>query len=144
VKNMNVILQVLTCDNEVLLQHIAADVFDDEIIPAQLEAFLADPRHLMILAVDDGTVVGMASAFEYVHPDKRPQLFINEVGVAPDYRMQGIGRRLVESLVAQAKDRGCNYAWLGTDADNVAGQACFGSVAGVKEPQPFLLYEWDI
>jgi aminoglycoside 6'-N-acetyltransferase I len=141
---MNVILQILTTDNAELLWHIAADVFDDEIIPAQLETFLADPRHLMILAVDNGTVVGMASAFEYVHPDKRPQLFINEVSVAPDYRMQGIGRRLVESLIVQAKDRSCNYAWLGTDADNVAGQACFGSVAGVKEPQPFLLYEWDL
>ena len=127
-----------------LLDNIAPDVFDNAIDPNSLAAFLADPRHLMFLAVEDGVVVGMASAFEYIHPDKPPQLFINEVGVAPSHQRRGIGRRLIEALVHAAKARGCSNAWLGTATDNTAAQACFAAVPGATKPQPFLLYEWPI
>ena len=125
-----------------LLDHIAPGVFDEAIDPAHLAAFLADPRHLMFLAVDGDVVVGMASAVEYFHPDKPPQLWINEVGVAPTHRRRGIGRDLVLALIQAGRERGCVGAWLGTDADNEAGKACFGSVPGGKSPQPFLLFEW--
>lgn len=137
-------IRELTAECKSLLDRIAPEVFDDDIIPEQLDAFLQDPRHRMFLAVDDGVVVGMASAFEYLHPDKHPQLFINEVGVAPSHRRQGIGRQLVEALINCAKERGCDYAWLGTDADNVSGNACFASVPGAGKPQPFMLYEWGL
>jgi aminoglycoside 6'-N-acetyltransferase I len=86
----------------------------------------------------------MASAVEYFHPDKSPQLWINEVGVAPTHRRRGIGRALVLELVAEAESRGCICAWLGTDSDNESGKACFSSIPGVSAPQAFLLYEWDL
>lgn len=98
----------------------------------------------MFVATDGPRVVGMASGFEYFHPDKPPQLFINEVGVASTHRNRGIGRRLVATLIDFAKDRSCSYAWLGTDVDNIAGQRCFAAHADVAEPQPFLLYEWEL
>ena len=98
----------------------------------------------MVIAVNDGSVVGMASAFEYFHPDKQSQMFINEVGVATDYRCRGIGRQLVGALMSEALRRGCDYAWLGTAADNAPGQACFAAVPGGEEPEPFLLYEWNL
>jgi ribosomal protein S18 acetylase RimI-like enzyme len=134
----------LNTTNAELLKDIAPEVFDHEINPQYLEAFLGDPRHIMYLAVDSRVVVGMASAVEYFHPDKPPQLWINEVGVALNYRKRGIGRQLVQKLVASAKDRGCVYAWLGTSTDNIAAQACFSSVPKVKASQPFLLYEWEL
>ncbi len=140
---MNVEIQVLTSTNVGLLDNIAPDVFDHAIVPTSLNAFLEDPRHFMCLAVAAGTVVGMVSAVEYFHRDRQPQLWINEVGVASTHRCKGIGRNLVKAMVKIAKDRGCAYAWLGTDKDNAPAQACFESVAGVGKPQPFFLYEWD-
>ena len=134
----------LSPDNASLLENVAPEVFDNEVNPAYLAAFLEDPRHVMFVATDGQTVVGMASGFEYFHPDKPPQLFINEVGVAASHRCQGIGRRLVAALVEFARDRGHPFAWLGTASDNIAGQRCFGSHPDVEEPQPFLLYEWNI
>ena len=98
----------------------------------------------MVVAVDNDTVIGMASAVEYFHPDKQPQLWINEVGVAATHRKRGIGRRMVQALLEVANERGCTFAWLGTDIDNEAAQACFGAVPEVEKPQPFLLYEWDL
>lgn len=137
-------IHLLTSANSELLNRIGPKVFDNPIDAFQLRAFIDDARHVMLLAVDDGTVVGMASAVEYFHPDKQPQLWINEVGVASTHRRQGIGRRLVEALVRIAEERVCIFAWLGTDVENIAAQACFKSVPDVEEPQPFLLYEWDI
>ena len=132
--------------NARLLERLAPDVFDNPIDPIQLQAFLEDPRHMMFVAVAEDTVVGMASAVEYFHPDKQPQLWINEVGVSPTHRRQGIGRRMVRALLEEADGRGCVFAWLGTDIDNLPAQACFGSVAqaSAEDPQAFLLYEWEL
>ena len=141
---MAIDIRILTPGNAYILDKIGAEVFDHAIDPEQLEAFLADPRHVMVVAVDVDRVVGMASAVEYFHPDKQPQLWINEVGVGSAYRKRGIGRKLVQALIDNGEDRGCTYAWLGTDEDNTRAQACFGSVVGAEQPQPFLLYEWDL
>ena len=127
------------------LDNLDPDVFDYAIVPEYLEAFLADPRHLMFIAMDGDLVVGMISAVEYYHPDKPAQLWINEVGVAGSYQNQKIGRRLVEAILAEASARGLKYAWLGTATDNKPAQACFQSLGEGLEPvQPFLLYEWKI
>ena len=134
----------LSTDTTPYLDRVAGEVFDNPINAAQLAAFMADPRHIMVLAIEEGAVVGMASGVGYFHPDKPPQMWINEAGVALTRRRRGIGKALTSALVHEARIRGCVYAWLGTAADNAAGQACFGSVPGVESPQPFLLYEWDL
>ncbi|MEQ8208042.1 MAG: GNAT family N-acetyltransferase [Woeseia sp.] len=141
---MDASIQRLSADNVERLQRIAPDVFDFPIDPTQLQAFLDDPRHSMVIAVVDDTVVGMASAVEYFHPDKQPQMWVNEIGVTPEHQRQGVGRRLLEALLKISIDRGCVFAWLGTDVNNKAAQACFQSVAGGASPQPFLLYEWHL
>ena len=134
----------LTAETAGLLDHLAPDVFDEPILPKSLVAFLEDPRHLLVLAVVDGVVIGKASGTELFHPDKPPQLFINEVDVTPERQRQGIGRALVSALVTRARARGCSYAWLGTAVDNAGGNACFGSVPGVARAEEFVLYEWEL
>ncbi len=141
---MSVDIEHLSSDNSDLLNRIGPEVFDNPIDKDQLQVFLDDERHFMVIALDDGVVVGMASAVEYLHPDKKPQLWINEVGVASTHRRQGIGRSLVEEMIGIAKKRRCVYAWLGTDIENMAAQRCFGSVPNGEAPQKFLLYEWDL
>jgi len=134
----------LTSETSQLLNNIAPDVFDEDVRSDYLEAFLTCPRHKMLLAVTDGRVVGMASSVEYFHPDKPPQMWINEVGTASTHRRQGIGRRLTQALVEDAQARGCVYAWLGTDEDNSVAQACFDTVPEGEPKQAFFLYEWDL
>ncbi len=141
---MSIDIYLLDSANAQMLSRVESDVFDHAIDPRQLQRFLDDPRHVMAFAVSDELVVGMASAVEYYHPDKKPQLWINEVGVAPAHQNRGIGRRLVQALIDEAKNRNCVFAWLGTDSGNKPARACFGSVPGGEEPQAFLLYEWNI
>jgi len=122
----------------------ADGLFDKPLRPESLAAFLDDPNHLLWYAVVARRPVGFASGSILLHPDKKPQMFINEVGVDAAYRRRGIGRDLVARLVEAARARGCDYAWLGTETDNEGGNACFGSVPAVVNAGPFVLYEWAL
>jgi hypothetical protein len=53
-----------------LLEHVAADVFDRPIDARWTREFLADERHHLAVALDEGVVVGFTSAVHYVHPDR--------------------------------------------------------------------------
>jgi len=135
---------ILDKNNADLLNNIAADVFDYKVNPNSLQSFLGCPRHIMLLAVEDNTIIGMVSAVEYFHPDKLSQLWINEIGVTPNKQNAGIGRQLIKKIIAEGKKRDCKYAWLGTDVDNFIAQRCFASVPNGNKPEKFLLYEWEM
>lgn len=93
-----------------VLSHVADGVFDDAVDRRWTAEFLADRRHHMIVALDEGVVVGMISAVDYVHPDKAPQLWINEVGVAPSHQRRGIARRLMDAILQHGRAIGCTEA----------------------------------
>lgn len=116
-----------------VLDEVAADVFDHPVDPALASEFLADPRHHLVVACTGTTVVGMASALHYVHPDKPAELWVNEVGVAPPYRRLGIGTRLLEALFAHGRAIGCREAWLGTEESNGAARRLYAKVRGREE-----------
>jgi ribosomal protein S18 acetylase RimI-like enzyme len=123
-----------------VLDRIAPDVFDDPVRDDRLAELLADPRHHLVVARRDGVVVGMASAFHYVHPDKAPQLFINEVGVSEADRRQGIARRMLDRLVRLATDLECTEAWVLTDADNAAANALYRAAGAEVPPASSVMY----
>jgi aminoglycoside 3-N-acetyltransferase I len=122
----------------------AADLFDSPPIPVATERFLAEPGHHLLFAYDaGGRAVGMISGVEMTHPDKGTEMFIYELGVAADARRQGVATELVEALAATARERGCYGMWVGTEPDNVAGQATYRR-AGATEEAPFVLLSWDL
>ena len=126
------------------LSRIAEDVFDGPIDAALADEFLCDPRHHLAVATVGGEVVGFASAVHYVHPDKPPQLFVNEVGVALAWRRRGLARRLLETLLARGKALGCVEAWVGTEVGNAAARALYASAGGVEDPEPFVLFTFPL
>ena len=79
-------------DDALTFERVADGVFDGRVQARWARAFLDDKRHHMFVAMEDGLVVGMISAVDYIHPDKAPQLWINEVGVAPSHQRSGIGQ----------------------------------------------------
>ena len=121
-----------------ILNNVAEDVFDDPIVISSAQEFLADPRHRLVVALDDNSLVGFVSAVVYLHPDKpTPELWINEIGVAPSHQRQGIGKMLLRKLLDNAKQSGCTEAWVLTDRANLAAMAMYKSAGGVEEaPDP--------
>ena len=118
-----------------VLANIAPDVFDDPIDAGRADEFLADPRHHLAVAVEDGWVVGFVSAVHYVHPDKpRPELWINEIGVAATHRGRGLGTRLLRSLLDLARGFGCAEAWVLTDRANTAAMRLYAAAGSTEAP----------
>lgn len=125
-----------------VLGRVAPDVFDHAVDERWTRRFLDDPRHHIIVAIDGGIVVGMCTALDYVHPDKAPQLWINEVGVASSHRRRGIARRLLDAMLAHGRSLGCTEAWLGTEHDNAPARGLYER-AGARA-ESFVLYEWRL
>lgn len=118
-------IRVLGAGDEGVLERVAADVFDNPVNPAWTRAFLADPHHHLAVAIADGTVVGFVSGVHYLHPDKAPQLWINEIGVAPTHQGRGLGKALMARMLEVGRDHACTEAWVLTDRSNTAACALY-------------------
>src|SRR5690606_23735955 len=90
---------MLRAGDEAVLANVEADVFDGPVDAGLVAEFLHDPRHHIVVARYAGRVIGFASGVHYVHPDKPPELWINEVGVAPAYQGKRVGKRLLAALL---------------------------------------------
>ena len=137
---MSVSIRLLGADDASQFDRVAPEVFDSPLDQELTAEFLADGRHHLAVALDDDVIVGMASAVHYVHPDKAPQLWINEVGVAPTHRGRGIARQLLDRLLQQAGELGCSEAWVLTHRTNTAAQRLYESVGGISPPEDCIMY----
>ena len=137
--------KLLKAGDEAVLQAVAPDVFDDPIDPAAAAEFLADPRHHIAVAIDEGVVVGFVSAMHYVHLDKpMPELWINEVSVAETHRGQRIGRRMLDMMLSQAIRLGCSEAWVLTHRTNQAAMRLYASCDGIAADEDAVMFEFNL
>jgi ribosomal protein S18 acetylase RimI-like enzyme len=129
---MNCAIKILGPSDDHILQSVAADVFDNPINAAWAKEFLEDSRHHIAVAIDDGLVVGFASAVHYIHPDKPPELWINEVGVAPTHRSLGLGKAMMSALFELGIAHNCATAWVLTNRNNIEAMALYSSIGGIQ------------
>ncbi len=139
---MTVSIRVLGHDDAAVLDNVADEVFDSPIDPRWRAEFFADPRHHLVVALDGDLVVGMASGVHYVHPDKAPELWINEVGVAPTHQGLGVGRRLVAALVAHAESIGCHEAWVLTSPDNEPAKRMYRAAGATPDEELSVMFTY--
>lgn len=130
--------------DEKMLNNVAPEVFDREIdLNAAREYLRRECYHLMI-AVSDGVVIGFASGVHYFHPDKpRPELWINEVGVAPGYWRRQVGTKLVRALLEHGRWLGCGEAWVLTEASNSAARGLYQSIGGREPSDRAILFTFE-
>ena len=138
---MTIEIRLLGDGDAAVLERVADDVFDHDVVPAMAERFLRDASHFIAVAIDGDTVVGIATANEYLHPDKPVQFWVNEMGVAKSHRRRGIGKLLLGRILELAGERGYEEIWLGTEDDNLAARALYRSMGGKEEP--FVMYTWN-
>jgi aminoglycoside 6'-N-acetyltransferase I len=125
-----------------LLDRVAPEVFDEPIRRDRLAAYLADPTNRMVVALDDGLVVGQVACVLHRHPDKPTELYVDEVGVAETHRRQGLARRMMEDAFAWVREIGCEDAWVGTERDNEAAIALYRGLGA--EPEPIVMFEYEL
>ncbi|NLF39946.1 GNAT family N-acetyltransferase, partial [bacterium] len=119
--------------------------FDDPIDMRATREFLNDAHHHLAVAVDDGVVVGFISAVHYLHPDKpRPELWINEVGVAPTHRGRGLGKAILDRILKEGRHLDCSEAWVLTEVDNIAAMRLYASLGGVEGPHDGVMFTFTL
>ena len=142
---MAIEIKILGSQDAGVLADVAPDVFDDPIDRERADAFLADPRHHLAVAIEDGRVVGFVSAVHYLHPDKpRPELWINEVSVAATHRGRGLGTALLRSLFAVAQSLGCAEAWVLTDRANTAAMRLYTAAGTTEAPTDHVMFTFRL
>lgn len=134
-------IRILQSSDGAVLDSVLPGVFDLPIDAEQRESFLRDPNHILAVCLDSGLVVGMASGLVYYHPDKPPQLWINEVGVALAYRRKGIAAAMLKALFATGRERNCTEAWVLTESDNGPATSLYRSLAGRPKEQVMFSFE---
>jgi len=125
--------------DEPLFERVADDVFDHPVEPGRLAGFLAEPGHVLVIAIAGGEVVGQIAGFVHRHPDLRPtELYIDEAAVTPRLQRRGIARRMLDEALALGRSLGCEEAWVGTEWENEAARALYASRGAAAEP--FAMY----
>jgi aminoglycoside 6'-N-acetyltransferase I len=137
---VSIAIKVLGAGDEAVLTHVGPEVFDHAVDPLATQEFLADPRHHIAVAIEDGVVVGFASGVHYIHPDKpRPELWVNEIAVASTHRGRGLGKSLLRALFEVGRELGCAEAWVLTERTNPAAMGLYSSSGGIEEsPDPVM------
>jgi GNAT superfamily N-acetyltransferase len=126
----NLTVRILGCNDTAVLDRVAPGVFDNAVDPCWAAEFLADTRHHLAVAFDGDLVIGMASGVHYVHPDKPPELWVNEVAVAPTHQSQGVGSRMLEALFERGRSLGCRGAWVATEPSTTAARRLYAALSG--------------
>ncbi len=142
--SLNFTLTLASPENIEAILQVGDDLFDHRIKPQRLSEFLNDERHHLVLALLDGKVIGMASGFHYVHPDKDPNLFINEAGVVEKYQNQGVGRAMVKRLCEHGESLGCTAAWVATENSNLQARKAYIAAGGKEDEELVTLIEFEL
>lgn len=142
---MAIILKILGREDAALLDNVADDVFDDPVHKIRAKEFLDDARHHLIVALDGETVVGFISAVHYVHPDKaNPELWLNEVGVAPKHQQRGIAKAMMQKALELGQTLDCETAWVLTQRTNSAAMKLYDSSGGVEDTENLVMFTFDL
>ncbi len=117
-------IRIATADDasmivDLIHAHAAIDGEYTPLTAAYVGQYLASPSSKVLLAIEDGRAVGLLSC------STRPDLFhagecclVEELIVAEDQRGQGIGGRLLDTVLDEAQQRGCAEVALSVMPDN--------------------------
>ncbi len=137
----SVTVRLLGRGDEALI-HAAADLFDDTPLPDQTQAFLASERDFIWVAFLGEEAVGFVSATVLIHPDKKPHIFVNELGVDDDHRRKGIGSKLMAEAVGFARSKKMIPLWLAAEGDDDLANSFYRSLSEPTE-RGSRVYEWE-
>ena len=142
---MPVEIRLLQPGDADVLTRAAPRAFDHPIDDAASRAFLDDPHHHLAVAIDRDVVVGFVSAVHYLLPDRPdPELWINEVQVAPSHYRRGLGKAMLAAMLEHARALGCPEAWVLTDTGNVPAMRLYGSLGGEEGPPEDVMFTFRL
>jgi ribosomal protein S18 acetylase RimI-like enzyme len=121
-----------------------AEASDYEVLSEETRRFLDDDRHHLVLGYVDDRPAGFASAVEVFHPDKRGELFLNEIAVMGGARRLGVASALIDELKRLGRECGCVSMWVLTNEKNVPAMGLYRSTGGDWNGDSQVMFEYDL
>jgi ribosomal protein S18 acetylase RimI-like enzyme len=107
--------------------------------PAAAEAFLADPRHVVLVA---GELDGFLLAYVLARIDGRTGVFLYEIDVAEPSRRRGLGRALVDEAKRIGREGGAFEMYVLTEPDNAAANALYAATGATGQAD--VMWVWEL
>jgi aminoglycoside 6'-N-acetyltransferase I len=123
------------------LSQIAPEVFASAVEARFLEAYLAEPLMLLVVARAGELVIGQAKCAVHRHPEKPADGYIDDLRVTPEYQRRGVARAMLREVERWAGEKGCSDLWLAADPDNASATIFYDGFATAKV---CLLYYWNL
>ena len=102
-----------------------------EVLERNVAALASWPTAVVFLAFADGggDVAGMATCFRgWGTFQAKPLLNVHDLAVMPAYRRRGVGRALLQAVIAQAQHEGCGKVTLEMVGANAKARALYESL----------------
>lgn len=101
------------------------------------------PAACALTAWHDGKLVGLASySFHWPAVGLTRSLFLKELYVAQEFRLDGIGKLLMRALLEVAQKNHCSRVEWTTDAHNANARKFYDAI-GVRPDRSKLFYRWE-
>jgi ribosomal protein S18 acetylase RimI-like enzyme len=137
---MNLAFRRIESSEAKLLRTVADDVFDNPFDLERAERFLSDPRNILIVAIEDGRIIGQIAAVVHQHVDAPADLYIDNLGVTPSQQRRGIARRLIALALEAGQQQEAESAWVAVDADNTVAQKLYDKTGAASAPVLMFTY----
>jgi ribosomal protein S18 acetylase RimI-like enzyme len=119
----------LACPPSVTAENVAAFI-DENLSEARFADYLADPDRIVLIARENGRMVGYAMLIRGVPDDEdvqravtlRPAVEISKMYVLPDSHGAGVSVALMTGAVEQAEELDATCVWLGVNQKNQRAQ----------------------
>lgn len=122
-----------------------AGVFETETSPLSdgyLKRLLMRNDFWALAASIEGRIVGGLTAFTLpLTRLEASEIFIYDIAVRPDHQRQGIGRRLIETLRAQASAAGVEVTWVPADNEDTHALDFYRALGG--DPAPVTVFTFS-
>lgn len=138
---MHVEIIRVTHETASCLDRLAIDVFDGEPDRARVERYLAERNHALFVAIANREVVGQARGVLHFQPDLPTELYIDNLGVAPHFKRQGVATRLVRALIEWARAREADIVWVATEPDNEEARGFYASFGFSGETMAYYMMD---
>lgn len=111
----------------------------------EAQACLADERCYLIVAMAGETPLGLLSGYRLPDVECGGSLvYLYDIEVSADHRCQGIGKSLIQSLVALCDADEVDVIWAGTETANTAARRTFETTGARLEGDSYVEYEWHL